>query len=362
MSRGPARWKSSDIAWSGERRPYDLFREFLFSFVVILVLVVGLSVLFSSPDPPPVTFQQWAEQGTKDFAATTLSEIDGTSESATYGPPYQSTAQNGSTQALGPISPETWLGNAFPVAIPVDPYQDFVATPLSLQGDADVKAALDVWSKASADQQTAWAQSYYDAIGKGSAKDGVLTVTTSAAQTGPLDTIVQAQLAFARSGGLDAALLYTNSPRADGYGTWYSNDQTFAMLYFGDSGEGGGGTACISPGDPLPADGDCWFYNQSVANVAPRNAGYLAGGTWGIMNEVGNWPGAWWLFPYTSWYQWGYGATGASGDLYVMVMTVLFALPFIFLPWIPGLRDIPKATRVYKLMWSDYYQGLRERR
>ncbi len=98
---------------------------------------------------------------------------------------------------------------------------------------------------------------------------------------------------------------------------------------------------------------------HAVANDAPRYAGYLAGGTWGIMNEVGNWPGAWWLFPYTSWYQWGYGATGASGDLYVIIMTVLFALPFIFLPWIPGLRDIPKATRLYRVMWKPHYDEQR---
>ena len=93
-----------------------------------------------------------------------------------------------------------------------------------------------------------------------------------------------------------------------------------------------------------------------MANTSPRNSGYLAGDTWGIMNEVGNWPGGWWLFPYSFWYQWGYGADGASGDLYVMIMTVLFALPFILLPWIPGLRDVPKATRVYRLMWRDHYR------
>lgn len=359
MSRGPARWKSSDVAWSGERRPYDLFREFVVSLSIVVVLVVGLAVVFRSPDPAPVTFQQWAQQGTQDFALTTVSELDGTSGSATYGPPYQGTDQNGGTQALGPISPQTWLGDLFPVAIPVDPYQDFVAAPLALQGDPDVAAALDVWSKASADQQAAWAKAYGEAVGKGSGKDGVLTVSTSEAESGPLDTIVQAQLAYAVSGGLDAALLYTNAPRADGYGTWYSNDQTHALLYFGDSGEGGGSADCVEAGQPLPANGGCWFYNQAVANDAPRNSGYLSGDTWGIMNEVGNWPGAWWLFPYTSWYQWGYGADGASGDLYVMIMTVLFALPFIFLPWIPGLRDIPKATRVYRLMWSDYYASVR---
>jgi hypothetical protein len=109
-------------------------------------------------------------------------------------------------------------------------------------------------------------------------------------------------------------------------------------------------------GQPVPASGGCSFYNQSVANAAPRFAGYLTGGTWGIINEVGNWPGAWWLFPYSFWYQWGPGTTSQSADLYAMIMTGLVSLPFLLLPWIPGLRDIPKGTRVYRLMWSDYYR------
>ncbi len=28
----------------------------------------------------------------------------------------------------------------------------------------------------------------------------------------------------------------------------------------------------------------------------------------------------------------------------------------MFLPWIPGLRGVPKLTRVYRLMWGDYYR------
>ena len=45
-----------------------------------------------------------------------------------------------------------------------------------------------------------------------------------------------------------------------------------------------------------------------------------------------------------------------------MLMTGLISLPFLFLPWIPGLRDIPRASRVYKLMWRDYYELVRRQR
>jgi hypothetical protein len=52
--------------------------------------------------------------------------------------------------------------------------------------------------------------------------------------------------------------------------------------------------------------------------------------------------------------RWGLSATFA--DLWAMIATGLVSLPFLFLPWIPGLRDIPKLTRVYRLMWGDYYK------
>ena len=96
--------------------------------------------------------------------------------------------------------------------------------------------------------------------------------------------------------------------------------------------------------------------NQSTANVAPRYGGYLAGNNWGVVNEVGNWPGAWWLFPYSFWYQWGPGLTSQSADLWAMLMTGFVSMFFIFLPWIPGLRDIPRVSRVYRVMWRDYYR------
>lgn len=45
-----------------------------------------------------------------------------------------------------------------------------------------------------------------------------------------------------------------------------------------------------------------------------------------------------------------------------MLMTALISLPFLFLPWIPGLRDIPKLTRICRIMWGDYYRLVARRR
>ena len=44
-----------------------------------------------------------------------------------------------------------------------------------------------------------------------------------------------------------------------------------------------------------------------------------------------------------------------SGRRQVIIMTVIFALPFIFLPWIPGLRDIPRLIPLYKVIYRRHY-------
>lgn len=355
MSRGPAAWKSSDAAWRGGKRPYDLLKEITISFLVVATVVVGLSLVFASPDPTPVTFKEWASSAPKDFARTTVSEIDRTSLSATYGPPYQTTAQNGSTQGFGPISPEKWFGQA----IPIDTWRNYVVAPLRTLGDATVDDAIAAWDAADAKQQSAWSAAYDKALL--SATYGTDSVTVADGEFGPLPTLVNAQLSMAATGALDAALLRTQATNLDGANVWFSNDQTFALMYFGDSGGGGGGPDCIAPGQTVPKDNGCWYYNLAVDNAGPRFGGYLAGDTWGVINEVGNWPGAWWLFPYSFWYQWGPGLTSQSADLYAMAMTGLVALIFLAVPWIPGIRDIPRVTRVYRLMWRDYY-SLAERR
>jgi hypothetical protein len=351
--RSRGRWESSDAAWKGGRRRYDLISELIASGLVVLVLVVALSVLFGSPDPPPVTLKQWASQAPGDFIGTTLTEVDGTSGAATYGPPYQpASEQNGSLQGFGPLSPQKWAG----VTIPIHPFVDFVVQPLgTVPGDGTVERALEQWQAAPASQQTAWAAAYTKALAKATFPDGAYDVP--AGDYGPLGPILEAQYALARSGGLDAALLGSGDPRQP-----FSNDQTRLLLYLGDSGQTGAAASCISAGQAVPHPDGCWYYNQAVANTAPRHAGYLAGGTWGIVNEVGNWPGAWWLFPYSFWYQWGPGATSTSADLYVMLCTGAVSVLFLGLPWIPGLRDIPKVTRVYRIMWGDYYRMVERRR
>src|SRR5271166_4994573 len=127
MSRGAPAWKFSDVAWRGGRRPYDLVREVIISFVIVLGLAVTLAIVVASPDPQAVTLQQWATQSPKDFLGTTLREVTYTSLSAQYGPPYEpASQQTGNLQQIGFISPEKWVG----VDFPLNTFQDYVAKPL----------------------------------------------------------------------------------------------------------------------------------------------------------------------------------------------------------------------------------------
>ena len=89
------------------------------------ILVAGLAVLFGSPDDTPVTVKSWSNADAVDFAETAITELDGTSGTATYGPPYN---LNGTTAGkLGPINPAHWLG----VHHPIDTANDYVLGPLS---------------------------------------------------------------------------------------------------------------------------------------------------------------------------------------------------------------------------------------
>ena len=115
--------------WHGPYVPYDLVKEVLVALVVVGVLIVGLTIVFSSPDKKPVTVKSWSLNDPVDFAQTAATELDGTSGVATYGPPYNSTPD--SSQSIGPFSPQQWMG----VHIPVNTAQDFVLGPLETLPD-----------------------------------------------------------------------------------------------------------------------------------------------------------------------------------------------------------------------------------
>ena len=160
-SRRRAIARADAVPWRGPNRRYDILKEGTIATVVILALTFGLAGLLSSPDVPPVTIATWARVAPADFLATAATELNGTSETATYGPPYNN--QSGSVQKLL-FSPQTLPG----VTQPVNAAQDFVIGPLSALARTDpaVAAPLAVYKAASAAQQLKWANAYATAVTK----------------------------------------------------------------------------------------------------------------------------------------------------------------------------------------------------
>ncbi|HLI43091.1 MAG TPA: hypothetical protein VKU92_01300 [Acidimicrobiales bacterium] len=303
-----------DVAeWKGPYVRYDLIKEVTVCFVVVAVLAVLLAVVFSSPDDNAVTLQSWSRADPVDFVQTAIKELDGTSATATYGPPYTSTP--GAGQRLGPISLERAVG----VHIPIDTAKDFVIDPLLTLPEPGLRALVHRFESAPASQRSTWEASYEKAAATATFSDGRLRI--SAGSSGPVGPMMSQLLGMARSGALDGAL--TRTPQL------YGTDYTKPLLFIAD------GT-----------------YLADVAQS--RN---LLGSQWGMMNETGSYPGQAWLWLYTMWYQVPPMNHSSNGDIEVwaimMALTVILAL----VPFIPGLRSIPRWTRVYRLIWRRHYRA-----
>src|ERR1700740_2244881 len=74
--------------WRGGYRSYDLVKEASIALGVVLALCVLLTILFSSPDEKPTTIKSWSRTNPVDFVTTATTELDGSSGTAGYGPPY----------------------------------------------------------------------------------------------------------------------------------------------------------------------------------------------------------------------------------------------------------------------------------
>ena len=293
-------------------RRYDLVKEFVIALVVMAVLAVGLAVAFSSPDEKAMSLRDWAVAAPADVVATATAELAGTSPSATYGPPYNS---NGDGQTLGPLPLQKWGG----VRTPVDSAQDLVVTPLGqVSGDAALTRALARWEAAPADQRTAWASAYADALAK--APNGDPAGVPASAGYGPVPVMTQSFLDLARAGGLESVL---GSP------SFYGTDPTKALL--------------------LLSDGS-YLEDQARARS-------LGGDQWGMMNETGNYPGQPWMWLYTFWYQVEPFASSDNADALVWGLMVVLTLLLALLPFIPGLRSIPRWIPVHRLIWRSWYRS-----
>ena len=294
--------------WRGATRRYDILKEGSIAGVVILALTLGLAALLSSPDVPSITVQSWAKIAPADFLATAATELNGTSETATYGPPYNN--GTGSVQKLL-FSPAQLVG----VRQPIYPAQDFVLHPLTTIASTNpsVAAALATYRAAPAAQQLKWANAYAAAVTKVKFVSGAPVVP--AAADGPVPVLLANELTMARSGGLDASLI-SKEP-------FYGTNFTAPLLFMEDG---------------------AYFSNQAEAM-------HLTGEQWGVMNETGSYPGQPWLWLYTIWYSAPGWSNSGNVDMIAIYMTGLATLLLLAVPFIPGLRDVPRLIPVHRLIW-----------
>jgi hypothetical protein len=297
--------------WRGPTRRYDILKEGTIASVVVLALTLGLAFLLSSPDVPPVTIATWARLAPADFLATAVSELNGTSETATYGPPYNN--QTANAQRLL-FSPATIAG----VRQPVNAAQDFVTGPLAQLAPTDpaIAAPLARYRAAPAAQQLKWANAYATAVAKVKFVNGSPVVP--AASDGPVPALMASELTLARSGALDTDLL-AQQP-------FYGTNFTKPLLFIEDG---------------------AYFVNKATAMG-------LSGSQWGVMNETGSYPGQPWLWLYTLWYQVPGWTNSANIDMIAIYMTGLATILLLCVPFIPGLRDIPRLIPIHRLIWRTW--------
>src|SRR5579875_1395592 len=299
--------------WHGSYRPYDLVKEATIALAGVTALCIVLAVLFSSPDVAPVTLKSWARNAPRDFVTTSLSELDGTSGTAGYGPPYNHASTG---QHLWFVHLAQWLG----VAHPIDAARADVIDPLlSVPADPALHRAVAMYQAAPAGTRERWISAYARALTR--APDTTAGIeAVSAPAGGPVGVMMRGLLGLAQTGGLDGALLVNRH--------FYTTDYTRILMFLADGGY--------------------------LASIAQNQ--HLIGAQWGMMNETGSYPGQSWLWLYTFWYQIKPFSTSPNADILVMAIMGVLSLAFVCVPFIPGVRDLPRRIPIYRLIWRVHYR------
>ena len=320
--RGTARHQSPQEYYRGYPMiESDLIKEFFFAVLGVLALATVLAIVFSSPDERAITIKRTAQQHPLSFTKTTLGYLDGTSDISTYGPPYNH--GTGSVQALGPISPQKWAG----VVVPINPARDFVLSPLKTAARTNprLERAIKAYDASSLSQRRAWERNLQRALSAKGARVAGGRIHVSPGDYGPVLAMMGAELKLGMSGALDGLV------GSEG-GRFYQADYTRPLLFISAS--------------------------QTLNDLATHYN--LQGNQWGVMNETGNWPGQAWLWLYTLLYQIPPYTTvwAASADLAAMLTIGALSLVLLLVPWIPGLRDLPRLVRLYRIIWREYYRDV----
>ena len=323
--------KDETQVWKGRYFPYDLIKELVIAIGVITLFAVLLTILLSSPDDKPSTIAQWSKQKPAGFITAAAKELNGTSETAEYGPPYNHSS--GGVQHFFIFHPQRWLG----VSHPIDTAKDFLLKPLkTIPGDAALASAIAQYEAAPAKTRTEWGEAYAKPLEELAAaeeekktppstvavNEATGSVTVQASGAGPVPVMMQRLLSLAQSGGLDGSLLTSRQ--------FYQTDYTKPLLFMADGG--------------------------LLGERAEQQ--HLLGEQWGLMNETGSYPGQPWLWLYALWYQVEPMKSSPNADIQVLLIMALLSVTFICIPIIPGVRDLPRWIPIYRLIWREHYRSL----
>jgi len=320
-ARGRAARKAAAAAdagpWRGPDRRYDILKEGTIATVIVGALVVIMAGVLSSPDVPSLSIKTWGTVDPVGFVNTAATELDGGSVSSNYGPPYNN--GTGSLQQVGPVSWQKLFG----ITQPVNSAKLFVLDPLAVQAtnSPPLAAALASYNTASPAQQLKWATAYDKATAPGSTKVPFNGGDLKIPAAGPVPVMMAGELTMARSGALDSDLLAQRQ--------FYGTDYTKPLLFIADGG----------------------YYNQLATNM------HLTGDQWGVMNETGSYPGQPWLWLYQMWYHVSPFQSSASVDVWAIYLTSICTLLLLLVPFIPGLRDVPRVVPLYRLVWRSWYRS-----
>lgn len=295
-------------------KPYDLLREGLLVLSLLIVVIVVLAVVFGSPDYPPVRSEDVAQRQPIAYLKTSAGFLAGASDVDKYGPPY--TPDYDDAQRVFGIAPANWWG----VAIPLEPARDFVLKPLARLAAIrpDVASALQTYESATPDQRRQWVDAYVAALDHATVAQGRPVIPPG--DYGPVGLMMAGMLDLGRAGLLEGAL-------DSGARLPYTLDFTRALLFFQDD------------------------VDHAVAEKLD-----MLGEQWGISHETGPYPGAWWLWPYTFFYQIPPMSESSNGDLQVAFIMIAVFLIMLFAPFIPIVNRLPRWLRVYRIIWRDWYR------
>jgi quinol-cytochrome oxidoreductase complex cytochrome b subunit len=320
-ARGRAARKAAREAdagpWRGPSRRYDILKEGTVATLVVGALTLVMAGVLSSPDVPPLTIQTWGKVAPVDFVYTAASELNGATTAGDYGPPYNH--GTGEVQQVGPVNWQKVAG----ITQPLNTATDFVLNPLSVLAKTTppLATALSTYNAATPAQQNKWATAYANATAPDAKRVQFNNGNLSLPVAGPVPVLMSYELAMARSGALDSDLLAQRQ--------FFGTDFTKPLLFIADGG----------------------YYEAQASNE------HLTGDTWGVMNETGSYPGQPWLWLFQMWYHVSPWQNSGSVDIWAVYLTGIGTLLLLLVPFIPGLRDIPRVIPVYRLVWRDWYRS-----